>query len=476
MLFGGITLPGHPSPENIRRLDLLPLEQVRRMQRVGIAIDKDWLRDLSSRLELRKDELRKDISSFIPPDSLELFVSESGDNLTLNVDSAEQIAQLLFKVLGVGRGRRLKSTRSGKRISTGKKQLETLKRDHPAIPKILEYREASKLKSTYTDALPDQARLHNRGECIVCGLQHLADHWRIHGQITTTRTSTGRLAMKKPNLQNIPVRTALGREVRKAFVAQPGKKLVAADYSQIELRLLADRARERNMIRVFSNDGDIHLETAMRAFDISDPKRVDKLTQRDPSKNVNFAIAYGLSPPGLYDLMAVTYAVSGLALPGWLTLEWCAAFIEKWFDLYPEAKEYFELQHYRARRYEIVWDMFGRVRRIPEVRSVHERVRAAGLREAGNMPIQGGAAGVFKLGAARVEQRLEMLRAQGIGTEALVPVHDELVCEVDEDWAEEVAEIVKAAMENALTDEQTGEVLCRVPVKVDVKAMEKWEK
>lgn len=478
-LYCGITLPGKPDPENVRRLDVLPLNQIRRMQRVGVAIDREWLWDLSSRLDARKQELRKDIAGFIPTDRLDEFVGASDDDISLNVDSAEQIAKLLYEILGIGWGKKLKKTKTGDRLSTGKKQLETLKRDHQIIPLILEYRECAKLKSTYTDKLPLIARKHNRGDCSVCGRRHRTDHYRVHTSILTTRTDTGRLASKNPNLQNIPARTKLGAEVRKAFIPECDEyMLLSCDYSQIELRLMAHGAREPNMIRIFSNNGDIHLDTAMRAFGISDQKKVDKILHRAPCKNVNFGIVYGLGEAGLYDLMAVTYATAGIELPDWLTVEWCAGFIEKWFNLYPECHEYLEQQHYRARRYQKVWDMFGRIRHVYEVRSVHERVRAAGLRQAGNMPIQGTAAGVFKIGAAKVEEWFEQARREQIEVEALLPIHDELLIEVEREWAEEVKQMVPYLMASALDDESTRETVCRVPVKVDGKLMEhgRWEK
>src|SRR3954464_7987036 len=162
-LFGGIQIPRKPDLENIRRLDLLPLPQIRRMMRCGIAIDRGWFWQMSSDLEAEKTELRKQITSYIPPDRLEEFISSTSDDLTLNVESATQIADLLFKMLGIGRGKQLKMTKTGERLSTGKKQLETLKRDHPVIPLILEYRECSKLRSTYCEPLPKVARLHNAG-------------------------------------------------------------------------------------------------------------------------------------------------------------------------------------------------------------------------------------------------------------------------------------------------------------------------
>lgn len=374
-LFGGIQLPGKPDPANIQKLDLLPLPQISRMMRVGIAIDKEHLWDLSLMLEKRKTSLGQGIQSFVPQAALDEFVSDSPED-SLNVESAEQISNLLFQTLRIGSSEKLKMTKSGKRISSGKKQLESLKRRHPVIPLILEYREASKLNSMIATIIG------------AASLEKSTDSWVIRGEIVSTRTATGRLAMRRPNLMQIPARSDLGRELRAGFVPRPGKVFIACDLSQIELRLIAHSANEPNMLRIFHSGGDIHLDTAMRAFDISDPAKVDKLLHRAPAKTVAFGCAYGLGPPGLLDTMAVVYGSAGLALPDWLTLEWCTQFIEKWFGLYPKAREYFELQHRRARRYGIVWDMLGRVRRIPEVRSYHTRIHQAGLRQAGNAPIQ----------------------------------------------------------------------------------------
>jgi len=478
-LFGGIELPGHPDLSNIQKLDLLPLPAIGRMQRMGIAIDPEWFADLSSRIAIRMEDLRKDITTYLPPEMLEEFVSESGDDLEFNVNSAPQIAKLLFEKLKIGSGVRLKPTKSGGRLSTGKKQLETLKRFHPVIPKILDYREHSKLKSTYTDALPKLARLHTRGNCVLCGRRHYRDHLRIHTSILTTRTDTGRLASKRPNLQNIPARSSLGREVRKGFIATEGMRLVTADYSQIEMRFLAHCAVEKNLLRIFANHLDPHTDTAMRAFNLSYEEvtsETGKLLYRAPCKNVNFGICYGLAAQGLFDLMAVTYATAGIDLPDFIDLGWCEAFIDQWFELYPDASAYFEEQHYRARRYELVWTLFGRVRRVPEVRSVHDRIQAAGLRQAGNLPIQGVAGDVFKIGMSRAHARMELLRESGMDTELLLPVHDELVSECDEESADVVTGAVVWEMSQAMTDIETKELRCRVTMDADGKDMERWTK
>lgn len=462
MLFGGIEVPGRPDLNNIQKLDLLPLPQIRRMMRVGAPIDREYLWNLSLRLQKRKTELSQEISSYVPLVELERFVGESDDeeiSIVLNPESAPQISKLLFEQLRVGSRERLKRTKSGSRISTGKKQLETLKHRHPVIPLILEYRECSKLDSTYCSKLPLMARQDADGV------------WRVHTTIVTTRTDTGRLASRDPNLQNIPAKTELGREVRAAFIAGYKRKLISADYSQIELRLLGHAANEPNMLRIFAEGGDIHTDTAMRAFGITDPSQVDKNLHRAPCKNVNFGVGYGLGPPGLYDLMVITFAVAKLPIPKWMTLQWCIDFIAQWFDLYPKCRDYFDLQHYRATRYGIVWTMFGRVRQVPEVQSSLERVRAQGLRQAGNMPIQGDAADIMKIGMARVERLLEGWREAGVYVEALLPIHDELLIEADERYAEEIGAGVELEMSRAMEGYPM-----RCPILAEMKVMNRWLK
>lgn len=491
-LYKGIGLPGHPDPENIRKLDLLPLPMIRRMQRVGVMIDKEWLCQLTERLESTKQRLRAEIGEYIPQSALEEFVGSTSEmGMEINVDSAEQIGSVLFKTLrlgagsGASHGQGLKLTKSGKRLSTGKKQLEQLKHRHPIVPLILEYREASKLVNTYTVAMPQLAIRHTgstlaRPVCAVdgCGRRHWEDHYRIHAEFPTTRTDTGRLASRRPNLQNIPAKSALGREVRKGFVASVGMRLVSVDFSQIELRLLAHAAQESAMCAVFHRGGDIHTATAMAAFDLPLESMVDKLLHRAPCKNVNFGIVYSLSAPGLYDLMVLTYAIAGMAVPDWLTVEWCEQFIDKWFGIYPGVRDLMDLYAYRTKRYGIAWTEAGRVRRVPEMQSVHRRIRAAGLRQAGNMPIQGLAADLFRLAMAMVEDRLEVWRQAGVEAEAMLPVHDELVIEADERWAEEIEGEVARVMSNVMRvgGAGDGEELCRVPVLAEGKVMTRWEK
>ena len=477
MLFGNVNTPGHPDPLNVRILDTLPVDQIRRMMRVGLAVDREWLADLSITLGHTKDELRKDVVSYIPADRLEQFVSESGDDpdgTNFNVDSPVQVAELLFSMLGVD-GSRLKRTSTGK-VSTGKKQLETIKTQHPAIAKILQYRETSKLIGSFCNKLPNLARFHNGGMCKACGLKHLGDHWRIHGQIMTTRTAPGRLAMKAPNLQQIPSRTKAGREVRKAFIPAPGCKLVSRDLAGSHLRILAHLAHEETMQRIFRDKGDIHSNTAKLVFGLGPDEKPDKLTQRDPSKTATFLIIYGGGGSTLYDTLVTNFALAGIAQPDWLTLAWCEAFIDKLLDSYPGMRAYFDLQDYRAQRYGFVWCPFGRVRIIPEVWSCHERIKQAGLRQAGNHPIIAMESGIYKVAQARVERRMIEFRSQGIHAEAVLPVHDELIAEVDEDWVEEVGDTMGFEMEESLRDVDTGEMMTTVPVVSDGCSFHRWSK
>lgn len=477
MLYGNVTTPGHPDLDNVRVLDTLPVDQIRRMMRVGLAVDREWLADLSITFGHTKDELRKDIVSYIPADKLEQFVSESGDDLDasqFNVESPVQVADLLFSMLGVD-GSRLKRTAGG-RVSIRKKQLETIKTQHPVIAKILQYRQISKLIGSFCNKLPQLARFHNGGVCRACGLVHKGDHWRIHGQIMTTRTAPGRLAMKAPNLQQIPSRTVEGREVRKAFIPAPGCKLVSRDLAASHLRILAHLAHEQTMMAILNAKGDLHNKTARLVFGIPDDQKPDKLTQRDPSKTATFLIIYGGGGATLYDTLVTNFALAGIPQPDWLTLNWCELFIDKLLDMYPGIRTYFELQHYRAQRYGFVWCPFGRVRLVPEVWSCHERIKQAGLRQAGNHPIIAMESGIYKVAQARVERRMNEFRAQGIYAEAVLPVHDELIAEVDEDWVDEVGDTMGFEMEESLRDIDSGEMLTTVPVVSDGHSMDRWTK
>jgi len=281
----GITLPGYPSLDNVRRLDISIIPMVRRIERNGMQIDIPGMQGLSAKFDGNMARIDEQISGMLPSSFLEKFTQSS-----FNVDSSEQVAELLFDALGVGKGKQLKTTPGGKRISTSRKQLELLSGEHPIIPLILEYRTNAKLKSTYSVKLARMAVLHHKGKnCSQCGRRHYTDEWRLHPEITTTRTGTGRMACKNPPLQTIPVRSELGREIRAMFVAGEGRRMVNADMSQIELRILAHCAIEQSMIEVFQAGGDIHTATAMDVFDL-ERGDVDAIKHRLPAKTINFAV------------------------------------------------------------------------------------------------------------------------------------------------------------------------------------------
>lgn len=505
-LFGGISLPNRPDPANIQRLDVMCLPILGRMSRFGMRIDKDHFSELEIRMGRRMAELRKDIIREIPPDSLDRFLElsggfggdeeddtgtadsfgetdrrSSGEDLAgtgFNVESPTQIAELLYDVLDLQHsGVEVKKTKSGG-LSTGKKTLEQLKREHPVVPMILEYRENSKLRGTYALAMPRKARLHPKGpDCPLCRRHHYEPEWRVHTQNVTTRTATGRTASRNPNLANIPARSALGREIRAGFIPGVGCVFAQRDFSQIELRLLADQSGDPTMIDIYLRDGDIHVETAVGTFNLSGPDKVDKLLHRAPAKNVNFAIGYGISGQGLLDLMAVTFATAGVPMPDYMTVGWCDEFIESWLALYSGAKRYFDQQTESALRYGIAWTAAGRVRRIPEVRSCHEWRREAGVRQALNHGIQGYSADLMKLAMAELDEQLGVLQ-----DEYLIPswpaqtIYDELLIETEEDHGETIEALLGEVMDNVLVDRQTGVLQCRVPIVSDGHVLTRWTK
>lgn len=469
---------------------------IREMTRYGMRISPEHFRDLSFRLSRRMQSLRHDITSQIPPAALDRFVElsdsdepeydDDGMELpddSLNVDSGKKIAELLYDVLVLHKSGsvKVKKTKGGNTLSTGKKTLEQLKRDHPVIQLILDYREASKLDGTYARTMPRHAKFHPKGkDCPVCGWDHRTDEHRVHCDIMTTRTTTGRTAHKNPNLSNIPARSKWGREIRSGFIASEGCLIVDEDLSQIELRLLASYSGDENMIRIYRDDRDIHVDTAMRAFDVSEAEVTSdagKLAYRAPCKNVNFAVAYKISGSGLLDLMGVTYATSGVKMPDHMDEPWCDSFIEKWFRLYPGAKAYMDSIESIARRHAIVWTACGRVRRIPEVRSSLRWIQEAGVRQAGNMPIQGGNAELMKLVMGECHQRLTILRKEyNVKTRALNTVYDALMTENEEDDAETIRAVIGEVMQNVLVDRKTGKSHCKVPIKSEGHCSKRWEK
>ncbi len=483
-LYGGIEIPGHPDLVNVARLDRLPIPQIRRMQRYGMCVDREYFYALTDKFSTQAKQYEIDIASYIPLDRLEDFAEKSiaaeeanEGYAAINASSAEQIGKLLFDILNIGSDKPLKTTKGGQRLSTGKRQLEMIRMEHPVVPLVLRHRELKKLVTTYTTKLPRLAKFHPRGNCCpLCELPHKIDMWRVHGTFGTTRAATGRINHRNPNLGNIPTRTEDGQAVQAGFIAPPGYKIVARDLSQIELRDLAHLANAKSMIDVYAINGDIHDNTARKVFNLPPDVKPDKIKHRMASKRTNFGIQNGTTEKGLFMQLVMDYGSSGIAVPDWLTEDWCKWFITKWLEEYSEVQTYFDLQYYRARRYGMSWDLFGRIRRIPEVRSVHKWIKLEGLRQAQNLPVTSTAAGQFKLCMAQIEEGLLDLLERGHWCWPLVPIHDALLVECAEGSEEAVSLTMENAMDSCMTDKETGEHRFRVPIKSDGEVMNQWIK
>ena len=365
------------------------------MEHAGMLVDRKALSEFGDMLDER-----------IAADQTEIY-DLAGE--TFNINSTQQLGKILFDKLGLPP---VKKTKTG--YSTNAEVLDKLRGQHPIIDKILEYRQYTKLKSTYVDGL---------GKVI-------APDGRIHTSFQNTVTATGRLSSTEPNLQNIPVRTELGAELRKMFVAPAGKVLVDADYSQIELRLLAHIAGDEHMIEAFRTGEDIHTVTAAQVFGVP----VDQVTKhmRSSAKAVNFGIVYGISAFSLsQDIGVPTYEAK--------------EYIEKYFARFSGVHAYMTDVVNRAKADGYVSTLFGRRRWLPELKSSNFNTRSFGERVALNMPIQGTAADIMKLAMIHVHSRL---REEGLQARLILQVHDELIVECPEEEAETVKALLSREMES----------------------------
>ncbi len=394
------------------------------MERHGIELDSKFLEKLSVKLTARINELEIEIKKY------------AGDEV--NVSSPKQLAEVLFEKLKIQENARVRKTAGGSRYSTSADELEKLKDAHPIVPLILEHRELSKLVSTYVDALPKLVR-HDTG--------------RVHTTFNQTVAATGRLSSSDPNLQNIPIRTELGREIRKAFIAPPGRELVVADYSQIELRILAHLSEDPALCEAFKEGQDIHTRTASEVWGIP----IDKVTktQRSAAKAINFGVAYGIGANALSESAGISR-------------DEARAFIDKYFLTFAKVGEYLENTKALAYSQGYIETLFGRRRYLPELKSQIPYLRAAGERMAVNAPIQGTNADAIKL--AMIELHKFVAERWGLQSDAdvkmLLQVHDELVFEVKRGLGVEIAKLLKEKMTDAIK--------LRVPVKVDVRVGRSW--
>ncbi|HEY6185871.1 MAG TPA: DNA polymerase I [Terriglobales bacterium] len=375
---------------------LLPV--LARMEQAGVKIDRAALSAMSSRLEREIAAKAKEIYECC--------------GMEFNIGSPKQLGDVLFNKLNLPKPVKYGK---GKTISTAVDVLEGLAANHAAPRLVLEYRQLTKLKSTYVDALP---ALINPAS------------GRLHTTFGQTGTATGRLSSTNPNLQNIPIRTELGREIRAAFIAEPGHVLLAADYSQIELRLLAHYSKDALLVEAFRRGDDIHTLTASQVFGV--PPLMVTADHRRQAKVVNFGIVYGLSAFGLSQQLGIEPSEA-------------KKFIDAYFEKYSGVRKFIDQTLEEARRTQQVKTLFGRVRPIPDINSKNANQRGFAERTAVNTPLQGTAADLIKLAMINIDQ---LLTERKLATRMTLQVHDELVFEVPEAEVETVQSLVRQQMEN----------------------------
>lgn len=377
----------------------LPLAQVlASMENAGFMADREGIVRYGK-------ELQKDI------DRIQASIYEH-TGMEFNINSPKQLASALFEKLGLPAK---KKTKSG--YSTNAEVLEELRQYHPVIDEILEYRTLTKLKSTYCDGL----------------IKVIAPDGRIHSSFNQKETRTGRISSTEPNLQNIPVRTERGRELRRFFKAEDGCLLVDADYSQIELRVLAHIADDKNMLEAFRENKDIHTATAAKVFNLPEDMVTPALRSR--AKAVNFGIVYGIGAFSLSKDIGVSVKEAD-------------RYIKSYLALYSGIDNYMKTVVEQAKRDGYVTTMFGRRRYLPELAASNRNTRAFGERVARNMPIQGTAADIIKIAMIRVYERL---KKENMRSRLILQVHDELIVEAPEDEAEKAAALLSEEMENAVS-------------------------
>ena len=384
------------------------------MEQAGIMVAGDKLKEYGERLKTGIDALEKDI------------FAEAGHEF--NINSPKQLGEILFGEMQLPGG---KKTKTG--YSTSAAVLEKLEPDYPFVSKILEYRQLAKLKSTYADGLA----------------VYIGEDNRIHGKFNQTITATGRISSTEPNLQNIPVRMPLGREIRKVFIPKEGCVFIDADYSQIELRILAHMSDDKNLIDAYNHSKDIHAATASLVFHV--PLEEVTKEQRSNAKAVNFGIVYGISSFGLSNDLSISRKEA-------------EQYIKDYFISYPGIKNYLDNSVKEAKEKGYSVTMFGRRRPIPELTSGNFMQRQFGERVAMNSPIQGSAADIMKIAMINVAKEL---KEKDLKSKIVLQVHDELLIEAYENEVEQVKDILKRNMEQAAH--------LTVPLDVDVQVGNNWD-
>jgi DNA polymerase-1 len=398
------------------KIDLPLVPVLARMEEAGVKIDCDVLEEMSARLDKECDAKAREIHQLA--------------GVEFNINSPKQLGDVLFNKLGLAKPVKYGK---GKTISTAVEVLEELATEHEVPRRVLEYRQLSKLKSTYVDALP---------------LLLNSCTQRLHTTFNQTGTATGRLSSTNPNLQNIPIRTDLGREIRAAFIAEKGNVLMAADYSQVELRLLAHLSEDTLLVDAFRRGDDIHSLTASQVFGV--PPLMLNAEHRRRAKVINFGIVYGLSPFGLAQQLGIEQREA-------------KQFIDAYFAKYAGVRRFIDKTLEEARREQRVRTLFGRVRPIPDIHSKNYNMRGFAERTAVNTPLQGTAADLIKLAMIRLDAELQKRELKSRMT---LQVHDELVFEVPEREVDAMRELVCSQMQNVYK--------LRVPLVVDIGVGQNW--
>lgn len=388
-------------PDLAKKVEWPVIPVLARMEYEGIQLDTGYLKKMSSEIDDMVSDIEQQIYGYADHE--------------FNIGSPAQLADILFTKLNLPK-QGIKKGKTG--YSTAASELDKLRGQHPIIDLITQWREVTKLKNTYIDTLPAQ----------------VDDHSRLHTTFALTIAQTGRLSSMNPNLQNIPVRTELGRRIRTAFVAAPGNKLVSADYSQFELRLSAAMSKDQELIDMFNRDVDVHTATAAQVYH-REPEDVTK-QMRSAAKAVSFGILYGMSPHGLSIATGMTYEQAG-------------HFIQEYTAVRKPLMTYLEGLKERARKDGYVETLFGRRRPMPDIHSSNFAVRSAAERAAMNMPIQGTEADLMKLAMIKVDK---ILRDQHNHCNQLLQIHDSILVECPAEVAETIAKLMKDAMESIYPD------------------------
>jgi DNA polymerase-1 len=400
-----------------KNLEIPLLQVLAAMELEGINLDSGFLRQLSLAMETDIQKLEESIYEL------------AGEKF--NIGSPKQLGDILFEKLKLVN--KPKKTKTGQ-YSTGEEILSDLKKVHPIVAKVLEYRGLTKLKSTYVDALPDQV---------------LPSTGRVHTDYLQTVAATGRLSSNNPNLQNIPIRTERGREIRKAFIPRNSDyQLLSADYSQIELRIIAALSEEDTMIESFKRGEDIHAATAAKVFQV--PLESVTREQRSNAKTVNFGIIYGVSAFGLSNQTELSRSEA-------------KELIDTYYKTYPKLRSYIDQQIAFARENGYVQTVLGRRRYLKDINGSNAVVRGAAERNAVNAPIQGSAADIIKIAMIRIHQKLQ---EGNFKTKMLLQVHDELVFDVYKPEMETISALIREEMENAHT--------LSVPLEVEIGVGDNW--